>query len=145
MPENRIRDLSHLSDDDEILVWRLSQAGKTQVQIAQVIGCNQSSVSRALQKLDDTRDLAKLRTHNAALLLAASAVDGAQRAARDGKPEAALELLDRLDVVARKQNDAGRAGMVQVIIGMPGSASGPAPSIDLSPVPRNELASANQG
>lgn len=133
-PAERIRDMSRLTDDDEVLIWRLHQAGKTQVQIAQIVECDQSTVSRALRKLDDTRDLAKTRLHNEALSLVSSAVDGAKRAAKDGKPEAALELLDREEVATRRQSDSGRSVGVSIYLGQPGQAAGPAPVIDLSPL-----------
>ena len=130
-----IPDYSRLSRAEEALILKLHHDGQTQTTIAKQLGCAQSTVSRVLTDFSDTRELAKLRTHNRALDIAEAAVNGAIKAASEGKPEAALEIMDRQDVLARKQLDTGRGGNVNIVIGMPEQPAGPKPVFDVSPSP----------
>lgn len=133
MPEKAIRDHSHLTREEIALVRQMYRAGKTQVDIAQFLGCSQPTVSKWLEVVNDPLDDAK---H----ILREGSPDLAKRILKDADVEESLEVLDRLGVAEKRNTDSNRAGTVQVIIGMPGSSAGPAPLIDLSPVPRSELA-----
>jgi hypothetical protein len=101
------RDQSHLSRDEMILALQMFEAGKQQQVIAQVIGCSNSTISDLLNKFSDTRPLAKRRANHRALEVMDAALTGAVTAAKKGRPEAALEVVDRLEVLAKRQNDTG--------------------------------------
>lgn len=135
MPETALQkpipDYSRLSRADEALILKLAEDGRTQTEIAQLIGCSQPTVSDILRDFGDTRILARKRTHNRALDVANAAIEGSIIAANDGKPEAALELLDRLEVAPKRQVDSGKGTQVLIQIGMPGQPAGPDPVIDV--------------
>lgn len=133
MPEQAIRDYARLTREDIACIRSLNKAGKTQVEIAQIIGCSQPTVSKWLEVVNDPLDDAK---H----ILREGSPELAKRILKDADVEESLEVLDRLGVAEKRNTDSNRAGTVQVIIGMPGSSAGPAPLIDLSPLPRSELA-----
>lgn len=118
------RKYSRLSDAEEIAAFRLRAAGKTQTEIAKALGCDQSSVSRCLQKYDDTRDAAKAILHNNAKRLA-------ERVANAANVEESLEVLDRLDVLVKRQETVKGPS---VVVLMPGQTQMQAPILDLSPV-----------
>jgi predicted transcriptional regulator len=120
---NHIRDAKILT---------LDKQGVTQTLIAQQLGISQATVSRVLDRYVDTRELAKLRLHNSA----ASLVD---RVINDADVEQSLEVLDRIDVVVKRQNEGKHTGGVMVVVNMPGQIEHQPPVIDLSLVPRNEL------
>lgn len=113
--QNRIADFSKLSYSDVALILKLRDDGHAQTAIADKVGCSQSTVSRCLQEFTSTIQLAKLKTHNRALELTEAALDGSVKAAKDGKPEAALEVLDRLDV-APKRRDEHHSTQVMVVV-----------------------------
>ena len=115
---NHIRDAKILT---------LDKQGVTQTLIAQQLGISQATVSRVLDRYVDTRELAKLRLNNSA----ASLVD---RVIEDADVEQSLEVLDRIDVAAKRQNDTKNTGGVQVVVLMPGQQGHQPPVIDLSPV-----------
>lgn len=122
------------------LMLSLRKQGLTQTEIAQQLNCAQSTVSRVLDDYIDSRELAKRRAHNLALKVVTAAIEGSIVAAADGKPEAALEVADRLGVLEKRQQDSGKGHQVNIVIGMPGQAAGPDP-IALSPLPFASLSS----
>lgn len=138
-PAKRIPDHSRLSRTEEILILQLHAEGKTQTAIAQVIGCSQPTVSRVVNDYTDSRVLAKAVLHKNAQALA-------ERVVKHANVEEALEVLERIEVVAPKRQEQ-RAGNVSIVIGMPGQAAGVAPVIDvsasLSPAERKGLACGN--
>lgn len=130
-----IPDYSRLTYTEIALALKLREEGFTQVAIAERLQCSQPSLSELFSKFSDTRAIAKLRANNRALKLVDAALDGAERAAKDGKPEAALEVLDRVDVLAKRQVDSSRGSAVQVVVNMPGQHAITADMIDVSPAP----------
>ena len=105
----------------EAKIYRLALEGHTQVQIAQLLGVNQSSVSRILSDWGDTKQAAQD-------YLASKALDVAARAVTESDP---LDLLERIDVVKGKGGDKSGSGLtIQIGIAMPDLS--PAP-IDLRP------------
>lgn len=114
-------DYSRLTRAEIGSILSLARAGKTQTEIAQALGCNVSTVSRWLEKLDDTTELAKQRLRNSAEALS-------ERVIRDADVDQSLEVLDRLDVLPKKQSEGNRTG-VQIVIGMPGNPAGPDPVV----------------
>jgi cobalamin biosynthesis protein CbiD len=83
-------------------------------------------VGRWLSKFDSTVTVARKRGLNRALEVVEAAFDGAVKAAKDGKPEHAMELADRVGAVLKRQAEAS-SSQVQIVIGMPGQPAGPAP------------------
>jgi hypothetical protein len=140
--EKRIADYAKLSQADIALVLKLRDDGHTQTAIAEKVGCSQPTVCRILETFSSTVNLAKLRTNNKAQALAMAAVKGSIKAARDGKPEAALEILDRIDVI-NKRRDEPSSSQVMVIVqqgsSIPGITLQTQSTTSLSPVPRNDL------
>lgn len=128
-PEKRKADYSRLSRDEVAAILNLHRTGKSQVEIAQILGCDHSTVSRWLDKLVDTTELAKHTLRNGAQALA-------ERVIADADVEQSLEVLDRLDVVPKKRDESQRTG-IQINIGMPNQPIGPDPLLSL--VPRNEI------
>ena len=122
----RIPDRARLTRDEVALLLQLHKAGKTQVEIAQVLGIDQSNVSRWLSKLIDTSELAKHTLKNGANTLA-------ERVIAKADVDQSLEVLDRLGV-AEKRQERGAVNIFNAVqVGRPGEPIGPDP-IDLSPV-----------
>lgn len=121
VPTRRIADRSQLSRAEDALILKLSADGKTQTEIAQLVGCNQSSVSRVLSRFLDTREVAKRILHNGAQALA-------ERIVKDADVDQSLEVLDRLEVAPKREQGGNRMGL-QINIGMPGLAAGADPLI----------------
>lgn len=81
-----------LKPEDKALIFRLAAKGTTtQAEIARIVGCNESTVSRLLQ-LMDTRPEARV-------LLEAGAVKLAQTVVDTDDPSVALKALGKIDVV----------------------------------------------
>ena len=127
-PAKPIPNLSRLSRTEEMLILQLHAEGKTQVAIAQVIGCSQPTVHRVVGAFADTKILAKAVLNKSALALA-------ERVVKRANVAESLEVLERIDVIAPKKQDVGRGVGVNIVIGMPGSPAGHSPSIELSPAP----------
>lgn len=123
----RKRDYSRLTRAELGSLIALARAGKTQTEIAQALNCNISTVSRWLAQFEDTTELAKQRLKNSANTLA-------ERVVKDADVEQSLEVLDRLEVLPKRQNDSNRTG-VQIFVGMPSSPIGPDPVIQVNEIP----------
>ena len=125
------------NDVRDAKVLSLDKQGFTQTEIAQKLGVSQATISRILDRYVDTRELAKLRLHNSAASLA-------ERVIQDADVEQSLEVLDRIDVVVKRQGEGRNTGGVQVLVLQQGQGQLVPPVIDitpsLSPVPRNEIA-----
>jgi DNA-binding transcriptional regulator LsrR (DeoR family) len=119
----------------EGLILKLAEAGKTQMEIAAIAQVSQSTVSRTIDELTDTRVVAKAILHNRAKFLA-------ERVIKNADVDQALEVLDRIDV-APKRRDEPSASQVMVIVqqgsSIPGITLQTQSSASLSPVPRNDL------
>ena len=108
------------------LMLKLREANKSQTDIAHIVGCSQAEVSRTLAEFADRRLTARDRARTRALEVLEATFDGVVSAAKKGKPEAGLEVLDSLGVVERKRERSEGAKVV-VVVGMPGQAAGPDP------------------
>lgn len=125
-------DYSRLTRAELASLFALHRAGKNQVEIAHTLGCNVSTVSRWLSDLTDTTDLAKQTARNAAQKLV-------ERVIKHANVEESLEVLDRIEVLPKRQSE-GKGAAVNIVIGMPGSPAGPDPLVvSLSPVNSQQL------
>jgi len=109
----RIPEYSRLTPADISLILQLSEAGKTQTQIAETVGKTQPTVSRCLSEFNDTANLAKRKAHNLAYKAVQKldeAMDEAALKGRSAPQEAILKLAGLLE------QDTTRAG-VTVIVG----------------------------
>jgi predicted transcriptional regulator len=119
-PAERITDYTRLNRAEVGSILKLHEAGKTQVEIAQILGCSQPTVSRWLDELVDTRELAKHTLRSGAEKLA-------ERIVKQADVEQALEVLDRLDV-APKKRDTHLGNAIQIVVNTPGQTSLAPPS-----------------
>jgi hypothetical protein len=102
---------------------KMDNEGKTQAQIAEVIGVDASTVCRALAKFSDTRASARRRLIASADDAASHVLKAMKEAADRGDATAALEVLDRLDVLASKKHTGGGSGPQVVVVGAPPNAA----------------------
>lgn len=123
MPETAlepIRDFTRLTPADIALILKLADDGRKQTDIAQVVGCSQSTVSQALHEFTDTREIAKRLANRAAEKLTKRVIDEAD-------VDQSLEVLDRIGVLEKRQQESGRGNNVLVVIGTPGKPAGTDP------------------
>lgn len=123
---------TRVSRQKETLILKLSEAGKSQTEIAGIVGVSQPTVSRTLAEFVDTRIVAKalLNRHATAL---------AERVIKEANVAESIDVLERIEVLAPKQANSAHGAAISIVIGMPGSPAGPRPILDLSPVSSNEL------
>jgi hypothetical protein len=126
-PSKRKPDYTRLSRAEVASVVALHRAGKTQTEIALTLGCNTSTVSRWLNQLGDTTELAKQK-------LRAGSAELVDRVLKRADIDQSLEVLDRLDVAPKRERNASNGNQVNIVIGMPGAPAGPDPMITVSPV-----------
>jgi len=110
-----------LTAEDIALAVKLMDDGETQASVASKLGVSQATISRALSQFEDTTSLAKKRLKASALRLTDMALAATQLAAEIGNAEPALELLDRLEVAARR--DSGATGGGPRVVVMVGAAT----------------------
>lgn len=91
-----------LTDNDRILARQLRDKGKTQAEIAQVLGCTQQAVSDWLRKLDDTK-------HDASLYLAGQSLRMARNIVQNGLARDHIQALNGLGVL--NQQDSGKVSI----------------------------------
>jgi transcriptional regulator with XRE-family HTH domain len=131
-------DYGRLSFEDLGEILRLASKGKTQRQIAELVGCSQPSVSYALKRMadgpDSIRALAKAK--------ATQALEHWERATKTaadrGDHRPAREFIELAHTELRPQQQAQNHGGVTVIVAMPGGGETPRPvigqTLTLSPV-----------
>lgn len=113
---------------DKARIVALRNDGKTQEEIAAEIGCHQSTVSRTLAELDDSRPFArKVLEANAVQI-----VEDILANLKDASMGEKVKLLAKLDVV--RDEKAESASGVTVIVAMPGIEH-PRPVMDLARLP----------
>lgn len=109
----------HLTQTDTILALRLASEGLNQTQIAQRLAVSQPTISDLLNKFTDTRELAKARLNGSSYKLA-------ERAIRDADVDQSLEMLDRLGVAEKRQQQTGQTG-ISIYIGQQTAVTGQDP------------------
>jgi hypothetical protein len=87
------RAYSRLTVDDQLLILALASRGKSQTEIAGILGCHPSSVSRVITK--GTRDT----TEQAKAYLKANALPMAESVVTKGNPDLHVKVLGKIDVV----------------------------------------------
>ena len=110
---------------DEAQILELSAEGKSQVEIAEVVGCHQSTVSRTLAEWSDSRGLARRYAE-------AKSLEMMQRFVKDASPADILKMQQKLDVI-REDKPAAGGGGVTVIVAVPGGSDNPRPVIHAMP------------
>jgi hypothetical protein len=111
-----------LTIDQRVAILKLHKLGKTQVEIAATIGCDQTSVSRWLIACRDTTAEAITYARGSALPLVDSIV-------RHGKPADHLQLLKGIGVLAETPQTGlnifigGTSTDVQIVVPRPLPAS----------------------
>ncbi len=88
-----------LSKHQEQLILRLSDGSRSQRDVAEIVGCSQPTVHEVLERWSDTRQLAAKRLNAGADTLAARVVHKA-------RPDVAVDVLERLGVVAPRKSDS---------------------------------------
>lgn len=109
------------------------QAGATQEQLAHAFSVTRQTIADVIKQYGDTRALSKQYLNAHALTFSEAAVKHAD--------DNHLEMLDRLDVAAKRQQQTGATG-ISIIIGTAQSPLGPDPV--LSAIPINRLQSAGE-
>ena len=96
---------------DEATILELSAAGKSQLEIAEVVGCHQSTVSRTLADWADTRGLARKYAE-------AKSLEMMKRFVAEAAPPEILKMQAKLDVI-REDRQGGDTNVI-LAIGQPG-------------------------
>lgn len=114
----------YLSANDIRLVLELSEQGATQVDIAKVVGCSQSTVSHTLKAFGSTGE----RVAKQLRALTDETIEdwrtARQIAAKRGDHRPARELLEAAHPELRPQpSNTGGGGGVTVIVAVPGAAN----------------------
>lgn len=122
-----------LSYEQLSMVIKLSVAGKTQVEIADIIGCTQPTISRVLSEFTDTTGIAKIRLKGAAELMAERVIQASGVAASRGDASPALEVLDRIDALPKRQTGSKEGGTKVVVV--VGSVTPPTFSVETVDAP----------
>ena len=112
-PLQCLPDRTRLTDDDKVLILQLASAGKTQVEIAQVVGCDQTTVSRCLTKFSPTTKLAESRAHNLSLKMIESLNRASKAAEKKGLSAPQTAILEVAGLGGKKE-DPGPRVIVQI-------------------------------
>lgn len=118
-----------------LIQLRASKPELTQRQLSEIFGITQGQISRLLGNFVDMTKLAKLRLKANADRAARATLKAIDVAAERGDAAPGLELLDRLDVAAKRRQDGGGNARVMIVIGGQGQAGLPddLPTIDVDP------------
>ena len=108
-----IPNYSRLSRQDEALILKLSDDGKTQTDIAQLIGCSQSTVSVVLNEFLDTRSLASKKANNLSLRAVLKLEESMNPAAESGK-SGPMEAILKMAKLLGSEDGAGPKVIVQI-------------------------------
>jgi len=100
---------------DKARIVDLWQAGQTQEAMADAIGCHQSTVSRTITDLDDSRPFARTLLDANAAAIVQSILDGMKGASLAEK----TKLLGKLDVVRDDHQQSSSGSNVVICIGSP--------------------------
>jgi hypothetical protein len=82
-----------LTDDQRVAILKLAKLNKTQVEIAETIGCDQGTVSRWLSQCQDT-------TEHASTYLRGSALRMARNIVNKGRAADHIKALEGINVLA---------------------------------------------
>jgi hypothetical protein len=110
---------------DEATILELAAAGRSQVEIAGIVGCHQSTVSRTLADWADSRGLARKYAE-------AKSLEMMKRFVADASPAEILKMQQKLDVVRDERQDGGGLARV-LVVNQPGHLIIEPPTRTLSP------------
>ena len=113
---------THLAPDDIDYILKAAGDGQNQRTIAAHLNCAQSSVFKVIRGFSPTEPLAKLFARANALNVAKSSIRAALKAARQGKGAQCLEILDRLEVLPKREAQISGQARVQIAVMMPGQS-----------------------
>jgi hypothetical protein len=85
-----------LTDDQRVAILQLAKVGKSQVEIAETLGCDQSTVSRWLQSCQDTTSQATAYLRGQALRMSRNIVE-------KGRAADHIKALEGISVLAPEQ------------------------------------------
>jgi hypothetical protein len=108
-----------LTSDDLAILHTMLKAGKTQVEVAETLGCDQSVVSRWAKTLIDTTDVASTYLRGSALRMAKNVVNKGQ--ARDH-----IQALKGIGVLEQDQTQLN----IAVGVSLPGLSLSPPVSVE---------------
>jgi predicted transcriptional regulator len=97
---------------DEATILELAAEGKSQTEIARVVGCSQPTVSRTLAEWADSHGLARKYAETKSLEMM-------KRFVKEASPADILKMQARLDVV-REDRQVEQHDRVIINVGMPG-------------------------
>ena len=98
---------------DEATILELAAEGKSQTEIARVVGCSQPTVSRTLAEWTDRRGLARKYAE-------AKSLEMMKRFVNEASPADILKMQAKLDVV-REDRQIEQHDRVIINVGMPGN------------------------
>ena len=117
-----------LTQEQLVALLDLRKLGKTQTEIAETLGCDQASVSRALRQFTDS-------TESASAYLRGSALRMAKNVVRKGQARDHIQALKGIGVLERDQADI----KIAIGVSLPGMPSVSAPVVSVSQLsPRAE-------
>ncbi|HMJ58285.1 MAG TPA: helix-turn-helix domain-containing protein [Gemmatimonadales bacterium] len=89
--------MARLTDEQKVAILQLDKLGKEQLEIAQLVGCHQSSVSRWLSQFVDT-------SHAARAYALGNALPTMESVLRYGKAADKVNVLKGIGVLTEQQN-----------------------------------------
>jgi DNA-binding CsgD family transcriptional regulator len=127
-------DYGRLSLEDLGEILRLSSKGKSQREIAALVGCSQPSVSYALKRMTDGPDSIRALAKAKATKALEQWDTAIEAAAKRGDHRPAREFIELAHSELRPQPAAQNYGGVTVVVAMPGGLENPRPVINVSAV-----------
>lgn len=127
-------DYGRLSLEDLGEILRLAAKGKSQREIAALVGCSQPSVSYALKRMADGPDSIRALAKAKATKALAQWETSIEHAAKRGDHRPAREFIELAHSELRPQQTGHGSGGVTVIVAVPNSEN-PRPAITISPTP----------
>jgi hypothetical protein len=113
---------------DKARILAMRDEGQSQEAIAEAIGCHQSTVSRTLADLDDSRPFARRMLDAAAAPIVQDIMDNLKTASMAEK----TKMLAKLDVI-REDKAEGTGAQFIVVVNEPGNIRSKRPVLDDAP------------
>src|SRR5262245_20132142 len=101
---------------DEAMILELAAEGKSQTEIARIVGCSQPTISRTIAEWTDSRGLARKFAE-------AKSLEMMKRFVKEASPADILKMQAKLDVVREDRPAPRNSHAVVIQIGQPGARS----------------------